>query len=319
MEYARLLRDESMTSRAAAIIREVTNPTDIAEFLIDKRFDSLRGFEGMPVLSDMPAQLQTYLKDAELKSQQHPDLLDGALRYISALRTSGEFIKAQEVAASIAANMGESAENSPYKDYDDKASWLLNEWAYTLYDLGRNDEARAALRKAAGTVEFDDVNVSQLINLSSLLVSEGRFDEALSEISKLKEDKTSPYGMMWAKSVEVCASAFQDRLDGARATLTYMQAHGEDNVSALSKALVCADDIDAAAALYIKRLQDPAQSIAALKALQTTISAPAILPYDVILNERFDRMKARADVQDAIDDVGRVMSFPFYTTYWGDL
>ena len=48
--------------------------------------------------------------------------------------------------------MGETAGQSSYTDFDESARWVLNEWGYTLYDLGRNDEARAGIHQH-GTAE----------------------------------------------------------------------------------------------------------------------------------------------------------------------
>lgn len=318
LTYARLLRDEHMTARAAALIKEIENPLVIADFLIDKRFDPVRNFQGLPTLQDMPALVVAYVDKARRKTESYPKHLSAQLDYVQALRLSGAFAEAESQAAAVVSEMGENAEDSAYEDYDEQAPWVLNEWAYTLYDLGRNDEARTALTRAAAKDERGQSNVSQLINLSSLLQAEGKYDEAISQIGKLDLDVTSAYGEMWAKTVVVCARAFQDRLDEAADDLAYIRANGEDNVSALQRTLLCINDLDGAAVLYIERLNDPDQRGDALNALQTTLKPPYVLPGHATLQRRFETVKARADVQNTASEVGRVLDLPFYPTYWGD-
>lgn len=319
MTYARLLRDEHMTARAAALIREIENPVILADFFIDRRFDPVNNFRGMPALEDLPAMVEAHVNASRQTTEDYPTLLGAQLNYVQALRLAGEFEQAEATAAALAKEMGDNAEASPYEDYDDWAPWLLNEWAYTLYDLGRNDEARAALARAAEKDENGGTNVSQLINLSSLLNSEGKFDAALAEIARLDYDATSPYGVMWAKTVVVCARAFQGRLSEAEEELAHVRANGDDNVSALQRALLCINDIDGAAALYIERLNDPDNRGDALNALQTTLQPPHVLPIHAELRARLETVKARSDVQEAASEVGRLLELPFYPTYWGDI
>ncbi len=319
MTYARLLIAEHMTARAAKLIREVESPLAVTTFLIDRGFDPVRVFKGLPDEKDLPGLVAAEVEASHHATKEHPALLAVSLNYIQALRLSGAFEDAEKAAAETAAAMGETAEESAYEDYDEYAAWILNEWAYTLYDLGRNEAARGALAMAAAKNEGGGPNVSQLINLASMLQAEGKHVEALTEIGKLDLSIPSPYGVMWAKAVTVCARAFQNRLSEAADDLAYLKEHKADNVSALQRTLFCVNDLDAAAALYIERLEDPDQRGAALNALQAALSPPYTPPVTAELHKRFETVRARPDVREAADKVGRILSLPFYPTYWGDI
>ena len=319
MAYARLLTAEHMTARAARLIREIDSSLAVTTFLIDRSFDPVRIFKGLPDEKDLPALVAAEVEKSLRATREHPALLAVSLNYIQALRLSGAFEDAEKAAAETAAAMGETAEESAYEDYDEYAAWILNEWAYSLYDLGRNDEARAALARAADKDEHGASNVSQRINLSSMLHAQERHAEALTEIAKLDASTMNPYGVMWAKAVTVCARAFQNRLGEASDDLAYLKEHKADNMSALQRTLFCVNDLDAAAALYIERLEDPDQRGAALNALQAALSPPYTPPVTAELHKRFETVRARPDVREAAEKVGRILSLPFYPTYWGDI
>ena len=96
---------------------------------------------------------------------------------------------------------------SNYTDLADKLPWWWNERAGAFGDLGRYDEEVAALR--AGTVyhEHGSVNVSQVINLSSVQMINGRFDDALDTLAPLDRPgrPVSEYGEMQLRSVKACS------------------------------------------------------------------------------------------------------------------
>lgn len=319
MTYARLLRDSGMTARAAALIGEVSDPTYLAETLFDRRYEPLQSFKEMPRLEDLPAAVDRYLKEMESIAATQPNRLNATLNYMQALRMAGKFQAAADEGAAAAARMGENADASPYTDFDEYANWVLNEWGYALYNLGRNDEARAAMKRAAGLDEDGVSNVSQTINASSLLISEGKFDEALAAISGLEAENTSPYGKMWAKSVVVCAKAFQNRLGDDDRDLAYMKDHEADNEAALARTLLCANDTAGAVALYVKRLDVLDLRLDALEALQITMDPPQRLPVDAELARRFDAVRENDEVRAAAEKVGTILTLPFYAIYWGDL
>ncbi len=318
MIYARLLRDRQMSSRAAKLIREIENPLLIAEYLIDRRYDGLKHFRDMPKLKAMPRLVEDFVSAAKQVSADHPDRLGARLDYIQALRLAGAYNAAETEAAKTSTAVMASNAQEAFVDYREFAHWILNEWAYTLYDLGRTKEGYDVLAGAAAMKESGTSNVSQLINLSSLLVYEGRHGEALTEIAKLDSENASPFGAMWAANVKVCARAFSGTLESADPDLAFVRENRSENRGAYVHTMLCIDDLDAAAAQMIERLKDLDHRVDALQALQLTLRPPSTLPVSLILRERFGTLRARSDVQAAVENVGRIIELPFYPTYWGE-
>ncbi len=317
--YARLMRDEAMSAGAAIVIREIKNPLMLAPIFYDRRYDTaLKNFRNMPKVEDIPSMVEQYVSNRRSIMEENPDRLSAALTYIQALKMSGDFDGAYRAATDVVDMMGDDAVSSPYTDYAEFSNWVLNELSYLLYDVGRPTEARQTLEAAAALQENGGDNVSQIINLSLLLVGEGKFDDALQTISSLNYDNASSYGVMWAKSTEVCARALSIPATEFSEQLNYLRTHRDKNASALSRALLCVNNIDEAAEVYIERLNDLDERDDALSGLQIVIDTPNMLPVSKILQQRFDIIRQRADVKAAANDVGRILQLPIYPTNWGD-
>lgn len=318
MSYIALLIDDRARSDAVEQIRLLDDPLEISHFLFDKRYDDLRRYPAMPTLETVAEKVSAEVEKARTLVAENPDRLSAITRYITALRTAGLFDDAErESARAVAAIAGKEAP-SAFQDFDDQAPWVYNERAYALYDIGRNKEARAALADAAKLNEQGAPNVSQTINLASMLVREGLFEDAKSTIALLDEQYASLYGKMWAATVRVCANAFTDELAASGADLAFIRANEKDNDAAYAEAMLCIDDLDAAAANLIRRLEDLDRRSGALETMQRTKSARHALPIALELDRRRDAVEARADVHAALDKVGRILNLPFFPTYWGD-
>ena len=200
-----------------------------------------------------------------------------------------------------------------FDDYDEQLNWVLNARADTLYDLDRNDEARVAFRLAIETGEDGARNVSQAINFASRLVGEGRPLEALDALSEV--GNASPYGDMWVAAERACASEQLGDRAVRDTALAFLREHEEDNPSARIRGFICMNDLDGAAATIIHRLQDPDDRTEALVALQRYRErAHAGTPQSRLIQQRYDAVRDRPDVQAAIAAVGRIEDVPLYGT-----
>ena len=78
------------------------------------------------------------------------------------------------------------------------------------------------------------------------------------------------------------------------------------------------NDLDGAAALSVRRLNDPQERGDALIALQSYRRPPnRSLPHEALLLERLAQVRARDDVRAAVEAVGRIEDVPLYSVYWG--
>lgn len=315
--FATLLTENGDTIGAAEQFKLISDPAIIAEFFFDRRFDSLEPIRSAPPDRRLAEAVQRQKDRAKSRVAEHPGRLRATLEHLQALRVAGEFEEAERASRDAVARTRDAGAKEAFSDYDEQAPWILNERAYVLYDLGRNDEARKILAASAKLNESGSPNVSQTINYASLLSQEGRFKEALEAIATLDEQYASVYGRMWAASVRLCAAAFLKGGQQSDADLQFLRDNEKENDSAFARAMLCMNDAEAYATHLMRRLGDPDRSTDALRALQRVNDPQARLPTNTELAARRAAVLQRDDVQASINAVGRVLDLPFYPIYWG--
>lgn len=200
----------------------------------------------------------------------------------------------------------------------EEGKWLINDGAYALIALGRNDDALALLRRlTALPIDQDWGLVSQFINQAEILVDTGHYAEALERARTLERDDgehASAYGKMWISAAIVCSLAGLNRAAEAAPEVARMRDQREVNPAALTRAYVCLGDDDAAAASIVHRLESD-EPDSAILALQTyTLSRGA--SQQGRLYDRLMALRDRRDVRDALARVGRLYTLPLARTTW---
>lgn len=318
VDHARLLTARGEVARARARLETVIDPRLILTLRIDRTFDPLRGDAGFERRLDVAAAAEASLARARAEAARDPRKLSRVLALAQALRTLGRNEEALAVLDQAITKAQGAGGAASFDDTPQYLNWILNEKAYVLYDLNRPNEARNVFGESIAVGEEGEPSVSQVINFASMLAAEGRAADAIQVVSTVGE--ASPYGDMWVASVRACAA--QQIGDAALRdeAMAFLRSHEDDNVAALARALLCVNDIDAAAALYIRRLGDPAERAGALIALQTYRRTPRpALPQEQTLYERLEQVRARADVRAAVEAVGRIEEVPLRSVYWGDV
>ena len=305
VEHARLLLARGRVEDAVRRLEGVGGVMAHIKVGVDRAFDPVRTALGE---IDLTALAEREIEDAIAAAEANPRLLKARLLVVQAYRRAGR--TADGLATADAALAAAAADPTQFDDEGKVLNWLHNARAYALYALGRNEEGRSAMRAAIDTGEQEDPNVSQVINLSSLLVDEGRPEEALATLKTV--GRPSDYGNMFVEMVRACAAAQTDDAVMLDETLAYLREHEDDNVRALQRGLICANELDEAAALYLKRLADTDQRADLLVRLQNWQEDPLLdLPFLTELRRRRVVIRARPDVQAAIAAVGRVQDLPF--------
>lgn len=317
LEYARLLAEDGDAAGASAQLALISDPSTAADFYFDARFKILESVQRVSQRTELEALVVRYKAASKSRAEEHPDRLRASHAYIQALRLAGDFAEAERVSLRWADAARAPGAEAIFTDLDEFAPWVLNERAYALYDLGRNDEAREILSEASKLKEFGTPNVSQTINFAESLIGEGRFDDALNEIARLEGAQASPYGDMWAAYVRVCARSFTGGMNADDPDLKFVRENEETNDAAFARTMLCLNDLDAYSAHLKRRLADPDRRADALRTLQRHPLAPSVLPIDAEIERRRNSVIERADVQAAIDEVGKVIDLPFHPIYWG--
>ncbi len=306
-QMALLLLDRGDVARAHEVLARVTDPASLVRARADRRFDSMRAAE--PALFDVAAAAAREIDRARYQAEPLRDLIEPTLVYIGALYANNrceEALAITEYAIERAA--GPDAEKDPYRDGGRYFVWLLD-WRASLFGcLGRWDEALRQRVQAAVLTESGSPNTSQVINLAGLYARLGRPADSLDVIERV--GGRSEYGSMQEQSVRLRAYAQLGDADGVRSALDFMSEHRDDALGTYQSALVTVDDVDAAAAVLIERLDDERDRADALYSVQDFADSPRT-PFEEKEGERWSELMERADVSAAIERVGRMESYPF--------
>mgnify|MGYP000886511009 CR=1 FL=1 len=302
IDYARMLHGDGNATRAAALVRKITNPSILIQASFDPR---LRSY--VPETIDVRALFERKLAGDRAVAVAHPELLEAYTAQAEDLRRLGRPAEALAVLDLAQTKIGDA---NVFSDIDAHLNWFWDSRGRTFHMLNRYEESVASFQKGAALNEMGYPNVSQVINLAELQISFGRGADALSTLSPFagQERKSSAYGEMEMRFARVCAFAISGRGQEAAADLDYMKQHETDHPEALGDVLLCFDDFDGAAAAFIRRLDDPDRRAKALEQLSDYDAPPITLPSDPV-TARLPKLKKRADVQAAIARAGGLRRF----------
>jgi hypothetical protein len=306
--HARLLLERGRIDEARARLAPVEDVDFLVAMRIERLFDPLRGDPSFEARLDLAAAMERDLARSQASMKEHPGLLQAVYRHLQNLDKAQRDEEAVGLAQATLARL--HAEPQAYSDAGEYEPWILNQLGYLLYGLGRAQEGAAMLGAGARLEERSQPNVSQVINLAGYLVREGRGADALALLGQVR--RASPYGRAWIESLRSCCGVLTGDEPMRAEGLAYLQEHVDDNPPALMRALLCSDDAEGAAALMIRRLGNPEWRSSAILALQRTLATGTeALAFQKLLSERFDRLRSRADVLQALEPVGRLETIPF--------
>jgi hypothetical protein len=128
-------------------------------------------------------------------------------------------------------------------------------------------------------------------------------------LAPIAEDKLSASGKMALHGNRACAFAALHNDATAGKEMDYVKSNEKDGWQSVVRGSVCTNDLDTAADVMIRHLNQP-NPIDALTYVQEyeppDIKTPAMVEY----SERYKTMTSRADVQAAIDKAGRILPTP---------
>jgi tetratricopeptide (TPR) repeat protein len=315
-EHARLLLAHGDVARARDRLAPITDPQTLLRIRIDRRYDALRNDPSFEQQFDIAAAVERHIARARETIAASPRLLGPWLELVQSIRLLGRREEALAEVDRILARAQSPEGASLFDDYEDQLNWLLNERSYILYDLNRREEARTTFGQAIGVGESGNWNVSQVINLASRLQAEGRSAEAVDVLRTV--GRASPYGDMWVAAVRACAGEDLDDAAMRDEAMSFLRAHDDDNPAALTRGLLCVNDLDGAAAAYVRRLGNPEHREVALMALQIYEPSPVVLSeQEAELDRRKAAVRDRPEVRAAVEAVGRIERVPLHSVYWG--
>ena len=305
--HARLLIERGRIDAARERLAPIVDVPTLVEIRADRRFDPLRQDPAFEAQLDLAAGTQQAVVRAQAARDADPRNLRAVHGYVAALMIANRYADALEV---VNAALQRLAEDPDALGHDsDGEHWIVSVKGGALYALGRFDEGRTVFQELIRDLEGDWYQASMQMTLADLLVGEGRAQEALAYLPR--PDTVSPWGRAWSEAVRVCAGAQVNDDVIATEALAYLRSHPADHDRALPHALLCVGGFDELAEWVTRRLNDPLARSTMLRSLQVVPrTAFDALPFMKTIHEREEALRARADVSQAIESVGRVESIP---------
>jgi len=307
-ELAFDLIERGDNAKAAQVLGQPLDPYDVVRIRTDRRFDSV--VQSRLADFDVKTIAERRLAETRKLVAEHPRSLHGVNALALRLRDLGRYQEALALLdETIARATPPDGEKSAFDDLDE-LNWTLDYRSQALQALGREDEAVEALKRGARRPEHGDLNVSQAINLGQYLSSIGRPKDAIYAVADITRGNVSGYGWLSLQLARVCAFAQLGDQAATKSALDDITAHQDDGMVVAELALLCAGDEAGAAALYVKRLQDPAERPSALQELQIYDVRRAMGSQGEQLDKRLAAVRGRPEVKAAIAAVGRVEHQP---------
>jgi len=303
------------TAHALLVSGSVIDPNVLIDVQIDRRYDRLKAAMGDQF--DLAKAQLHYLDALKAAAASLPNQLGVVALLVAELGDENRIGEASGVLdAAVAKIKADTPDHPAYQNEAQQRLWMDDRRSTLLLLSGHVDAAVAEKTLAAGLQEDGQPNVSQAINLGDLLIGLNRPKAALAAVAGLTDDNASPFGRMQLWNVRACADAeLKDDAD-YQAELKKLRDHEADAPGALEQVLICANDLDGAAAVLIDRLGEADQRLEALREVQTYLQPAVELTMGRELDRREEKVAQRPAVRAAIDAVGHVTTISRLAPGW---
>jgi tetratricopeptide (TPR) repeat protein len=290
--------------RAAVVAQRIRSAATALSMRVDKRFDAitLRYPERFDVIHLLDAQIEA----ARERIKSHPDQLEPVQRLQDLLLEKARNAEVLAVSEAAVKHAESGDGEKTYTDFDEAYNWVLNQRSLALAHEGRWDDAVREMARAAKRPESGGVNVSQSINLAGLYVDLAEPDKAAAAI--VEPGQMSPMGRMQLHYAKLLIAIEKNEAPVIAEHLAYLRKHRTDDIATWQRALLRRGDLDGAAAVLIERLNSPEWRNSALVGMQHYVRGKQT-PTMKTMEQRWNAVTSRADVQAAVAKVGRIERF----------
>lgn len=287
--------------RAAVIAQRIGSADTALSMRVDKRFDVIT--QRHPERFDVVQLLDAQIEAAQQRIKAHPDQLEPVQRLQDLLLEKGQNVKVLSVSDAAVAHAESGDGEKVYTDFSQAYNWVLNQRSLALAHDGHWDEAVREMTRAAKRPEDGGLNVSQSINLADLYVDLAEPDKAAAAI--VEPGQMSPMGSMQLHYVKLQIALEKNDAPAVAEHMAYLRKHRNDDIATWERALLKHGDLDDAAALLIERLNAADWRNGALVEMQHYVRGKQT-PTMTTMEQRWNSVTSRADVQAALVKVGRV-------------
>lgn len=308
------IEDGNLEAATAALAR-VQMPGTLMKYLYLEEYAALRPLLDAEHGDDLSLAVRRYGETLQTALDARPDDPRILTMFGLHLRETGEPERALAVMAGQADDIGWVREQGEH------GFWLVNEAAYAELDLGMGEEAISRMDRLVSLgLASNPSLVSMAINRLAVMEAAGDPARTLAEAESLAaqlQNYASPYGHMWVWSIAACVAYRTGDPERAEFWLSRVEELREENLSALMRSQLCMNDLDAAEALAIERLEGDSPETM-LSAFQETSVEVRLTPYNETMLERLLAVRDRPAVRAAIEEVGSIRRFAVSTGYWGN-
>jgi hypothetical protein len=300
-----LLLERDRLTDAEDVAGHINSSNVLMVMRSDRRFDAV--VARLPERFDVESAARQELRSAQAMSDENPNLLELKIEVVISLQRLRDY--GAMLAAADELKLEIASTNFPrklYTDYDDNYRWVLDERATALERSGRADEAVKELQAASRLSEKGAKNASQPINLAALLCRLNRPREALAVLADV--GPTSDYGKALMELIRLKAALQLKDEPQAAKSLEFLQSVRATRPEEYERGLVLMGQMDQAAQSLISRLRDPAKRQEVFELVQDFPPLPSA-KFEQDDDEAWRLLVARADVQSAINSVGRAASY----------
>ena len=304
-DLALLLLERDRLTDAEDVSGHITSTDVLIAMRADRRFDAV--VAAQPARFAIESAAHEELRFAQAKSDENPQLLDLKIRVLVSLQRLRDY--GAMLAAADELKLEIASTNFPrrlYTDYDDNYRWVLNERSTALERAGRPDEAVKELQTASRLSEKGSKNTSQAINLAALLCRLNRPRDATAVLADV--GSVTEYGRAQMELIRLKAALqLKDEPQAVKA-LEFLRGVRATQPTEYELGLVLMGQTDQAAQSLIGRLQDPEKRQEVFELVQDFPPSPSA-KFEQDDDEAWRLLVARADVQSAINSVGRAASY----------
>lgn len=196
-------------------------------------------------------------------------------------------------------------------------SWIVNETAYALLEIGEPDQAIALMGQLVNAGQGASMPVAQQINYGAILWLSGRFDTAIEAAAEAEAGMVSGYGQYFIRQIAVCSYAAKGDMARADAAIGPLVERPTINPRATQIAFLCLDRHEAGVEQLLMRLDHSDLRDDALVALLPRNLDQEKSAVFKELQARYDRIRNDPRILERQSNLGRRLGMPIRQVYWG--
>lgn len=306
-----LLLSNGDASEINRLLGGLDNVLTAVELMIDKQYDSVRSSPHFSRLLDFREIAAQDLAFRRSQVVENPKSLEAITSLARMMRSLGQREEALALLESALSKL--SQDENYFTDLEEELNWVYDTKASLFSDLGRYEEAVVALSVGRDLREFEERNVSQTINLASMQISHGHYDDALATLGSVGANR-SRYADSLVAGLRSCATFQKNGSDPQLPnTIVLLRALGRSGQSSLISTYICVGDVDSAAEEFLKQLENPeTRTDAIISAITHKNRLPIDYHYFRQTNPRIVQLLARPEIVEAINRLGNRVEIPFY-------